>query len=284
MSNNEKAKSALVVEGGAMRGVFSTGVLDAFIEHDFYPFDMCFGVSAGSTNIAAYLARMHQRNYNVYIDYSTRKEFISIKKFLKGHHLIDLDWLWDITIKELRLDLDEIITCDTEFYIGLTEVETGKSVYLNPTRNNLEDMIKASSCVPIMYRHYVELDGKLYADGGLADPISVKEAYKRGAKNIMVIRSRPYDFKIKDRTNFVSKYLFRKFPELYKTYRSRANMYEETLDFMRNAPDDVTIIEVNPPKTFKTRALTRDKTILKSDYQSGYEMGLELIKEWEQKK
>ena len=94
----------MVVEGGALRGVFSTGLLDGFLEAKFNPFDFYIGVSSGASNIAAYLSEMTGRNRDIYLDYSLRPEFISIARFLRGGHLLDLDWLWDNTIRDIRLD------------------------------------------------------------------------------------------------------------------------------------------------------------------------------------
>ncbi|MBB6217296.1 putative patatin/cPLA2 family phospholipase [Anaerosolibacter carboniphilus] len=203
---DNRGYNALVVEGGAMRGIFSTGVLDAFLENGFNPFDICIGVSAGATNIASYLAEMYQRNYKVYTDYSIRPDFINWIKFMKGGHLVDLDWLWDATIREIRLDLERIFSTKKQFFVGVTEVKTGKAVYLKPDKNNLEEIMKASSSIPVFYRNFLRINNIDFADGGLADPIPVMEAYKRNAKNIMVIRSRPYDYTMKSNSNnFLSK-------------------------------------------------------------------------------
>ena len=81
-----------------MRGVFSTGVLDGFLERQFDPFHLYVGVSAGATSIAAYLAEMHGRNRRIYTELSTGPEFINLARFLRGGHLMDLDWLWNVTI------------------------------------------------------------------------------------------------------------------------------------------------------------------------------------------
>ena len=278
---NNKGYNALVVEGGAMRGIFSTGVLDAFLKEEFNPFDMCIGVSAGATNIASYLAGMYQRNYKVYTDYSIRPNFINWLKFIKGGNLIDLDWLWDITIEELRLDLEKIFGEKKEFVIGLTEVNSGKAIYLKPTKNNLEEMLKASSSIPGFYRNTINVNGTDFVDGGLADPIPVKEAYNRNAKNILVLRSRPYDYKMKSNSNnLLSKFYFKKYPQILKAIEKRHDVYHKSLDFIRNPPKGVNVIEVNPPNDFKTKRLTKDLSILKNDYNKGYEMGIEIIKKW----
>ncbi len=285
MKTNISAKypglNALVVEGGAMRGIFSTGVLDAFLEKGFNPFDVAIGVSAGATNIASYLAEMYQRNFKVYTDYSTRPDFINWSKFIKGGHLVDLDWLWGLTIKEIRLDLDKILNSGTEFYIGVSPVNTGETVFLLPDRDNLEETLKASSAIPVFYRGFVRLNQTDYVDGGLTDPIPVIEAYRRGAKNILVLRSRPYSYTMKNNSHqLLSKLYLKKYPNLVKALANRAEKYQQAIAFMRNPPQGVRIIEVNPPDTFQTKRLTTDVAVLMRDYRTGYQMGLAIMEQW----
>ncbi|ATW23629.1 patatin-like phospholipase family protein [Candidatus Formimonas warabiya] len=281
--SNRGKHHALVVEGGAMRGIFSTGVLDAFLEKSFNPFDLFIGVSAGATNIASYLAEMYQRNLKVYTDYSIRPDFISWKKFIRGGHLIDLDWLWQLTVKEIRLDLDKIFQPAKEYYIGVTEVNTGKAVYLKPEKNTLEKVLKASSSIPIFYRHFTKIDGIDFADGGMADPIPVIEAYRRDATSIVVIRSRPYSYQMrKSFFQLLSKVYLRNYPGLINTVMNRPKIYQKSLDFMRHPPKGIRIFEVNPPENFQTKRLTTNLSILKQDYRYGYQMGMELIEQWHQ--
>lgn len=282
VATEKTAINALVVEGGAMRGIFSTGVLDAFLENHFNPFQIAVGVSAGATNIASYLAEMFQRNYKVYTDYSTRPDFINWLKFIKGGHLVDLDWLWDLTIKEIRLDLDKILNSKTEFYIGVTKVDTGEPVFLKPAKGDLEEMLKASSAIPVFYRKFVRLNGTDYVDGGLADPIPVYEAYRRGAKKIMVLRSRPQSYTMKSNSQLLlmSKLYLKECPNLLKTIRNRPDKYHQADAFMRQPPEGVRVIEVNPPETLQTKRLTKDVSVLEQDYRTGYEMGLKIMDQW----
>ena len=182
--------TALVVEGGALRGVFSTGVLDGFLEAQFNPFDFYIGVSSGASNLAAYLAEMIGRNFKIYSEFSLRPDFISFIRFLRGGHLMDLDWLWDITIREIRLDLTRIYSKEKPFIVILTDVHTGEARYKATSAHDLEAVLKASSAMPVFYRNYPKIDGRPMTDGGVADAIPVGEAIRRGARRIMVIRSR----------------------------------------------------------------------------------------------
>ncbi|MGE5605628.1 MAG: patatin-like phospholipase family protein [Bacteroidota bacterium] len=281
-ATEKTALNALVVEGGAMRGIFSTGILDAFLENHFNPFQIAVGVSAGATNIASYLAEMFQRNYKVYTDYSARPDFINWLKFIKGGHLVDLDWLWGLTIKEIRLDLDKIINSKTQFYVGVTQVDTGEPVFFKPAKDNLEEVLKASSAIPVFYRGFVRLNETNYVDGGLVDPIPVYEAYRRGARKIMVLRSRPqsYTMKANSQLLLMSKLYLKEYPNLIKAIRNRPDKYHQAVAFMRHPPEGVQIIEVNPPEAFQTKRLTKDVTVLKQDYHTGYEIGLKIMDQW----
>ncbi|MDF2947182.1 MAG: patatin family protein [Bacillales bacterium] len=279
--NNVKKKTALVVEGGAMRGIFATGVLDAFLENDFNPFDICVGVSAGSTTLASYLAGMHKRNYTIFTDYSLRPEFLSFKKFLMGGHYMDLDWLWEITIREMALDLDNIINNKSQFIVGVTDVVTGEKKYIKPIKSNLEDVLKASSSLPIFYRKFVSVDGVKYSDGGITDPIPVKKAYEEGANEIVVIRSRQKEFTMQPESNkLMNRLVFRKYPKIVNAIEQRHKVYQEAIDFMRNPPDGINITEINPPSEFRSARFTKEVEILDADYKLGLESGREIIKNW----
>lgn len=273
--DTKKPKIALVVEGGAMRGIFATGVLDAFMEADFNPFNMYVGVSAGSTALASYVAGMYQRNYKIFTEYSVGEDFISWKKFFRGGHLVDLDWLWDITIRDMRLDLEKICAEKHEFFVGLTDANTGKAVFVKPTPDNLEEFTKASSALPIMYRNQIVMEGSAFVDGGLAAPIPVEEAYRKGADYIMVIRSRPksYAMESKALNLWMSRVFLRKYPKVVEAYEERANVYAKSIAFMRCPPSRIKIMEVNPPEDFKTKRLTQDVDLLNQDYELGKEAG-----------
>ncbi|MCL4468481.1 MAG: patatin-like phospholipase family protein, partial [Deltaproteobacteria bacterium] len=98
--NNKPVKSALVVEGGGMRGMFTAGVLHAFGSAGFDPFDLYIGVSAGACNLASHLAGQNNRNYDINVNLSTTRDFINGWRFLRGGHFMDIDWLWDASMKE----------------------------------------------------------------------------------------------------------------------------------------------------------------------------------------
>lgn len=274
--------SVLIVEGGAMRGVFTTGVLDGFLQARFNPFDLLIGVSSGATNIAAYLANMPRRNFTIYTNHSLQPEFISVKRFLSGGHLMDLDWLWEKTIAEMRLDLKMIFSHDNRFLVCLTDVRTGKAIYKQPDENDLEAVIKASSAMPLVYRHFPRIDGSPTADGGIADPLPVAKAIEMGARTIMVLRTRKRSYLKKEAwSNRVLLWKLKDYPALCDTIAARVRRYNEAVALIRNAPEDITIIEICVPEDFKAGRFTRNKQALIQGYQQGVKIAGQAIRAWQ---
>lgn len=273
--------TALVVEGGALRGVFSTGILDGFLEAHFNPFDFYIGVSSGASNLAAYLAEMIGRNFKIYADYSLRPEFINFARFLRGGHLMDLDWLWNITIREIRLDLSTIYSKRKSFIVAMTDVRTGHACYRTTGADDLEDVLKASSAMPVFYRKFPAIEGIPMTDGGVGDAIPVGEAIRRGARRIMVIRSRHRNYV---KRNSLSDYILRacvwRYPLLQRTMATRIPRYNETLALIRRPPDGVSIIEIYPPENFRVTRLSQDKHVLEEGYKQGRTLAAEAIIRW----
>jgi predicted patatin/cPLA2 family phospholipase len=271
-SPHQSIKRALVVEGGGMRGIFSTGVLDAFYDHQYRPFDFCLGVSAGSTNLAAWLAYQRGRNYKVITDYSCRPQFISFKRFMLGRHWLDLDWLWEITIREVRLDLERFADQPIPLFVVTTKVADGQAAYIRATAQNLEHLLKASCSVPIVYRDFTVIDGEQMTDGGVADSIPVIKAYEMGARDITVILSRPDGYRKKrPRSPWLLRRILSKTPRLAEAMITRDMRYNRSIDFIENPPEGCRIRVIAPSNGFAVGRMTTDAAKLKA----GYEMGLQ---------
>ena len=277
----DRFDNALIVEGGAMRGVFGTGVLDGFLELGFDPFDLFIGVSAGASNLAAYLARMPGRNLKIYSDYSQRPEFINLPRFLRGGHLMDLDWLWEITIREVRLDLETIYETGRPLIVGLTDVRTGNAVYRKTDAKNLEDTLMASSALPVLYRDFPMVDGRPAADGGIADPIPVAQAISMGATRLMVIRSRPRQYVKKEKiTQSILSWRLKRFPGLQSAVAQRVRRYNDVLALIRKPPHGISIVEICPPPDFRTARLSRDPRLLAEGYRQGRLLAEDARQRW----
>ncbi|EGR2550570.1 patatin-like phospholipase family protein [Vibrio alginolyticus] len=275
---------ALIVEGGAMRGVFSCGILDHFLASEFSPFDSFWGVSAGASNLAAYLAKMPGRNLKIYLDYSLRKEFISPSQLLRGGDMMNLDWMWNVTLEELGIDKSALKADSRPFFLGVTRQDNGQAEYHLPDVDDLAETMKASSALPVLYRNGVSLNGIRYVDGGVSDALPVAEAIKRGAKKIMVLRSQPASYqKPRGRFSALTRRMLKETPGLIEPMLTREVRYNQTLALINNPPPGIKIIQVCPPETFKLKRLSRSPAPLRHAYELGIEAGKEAIIRWSQK-
>ncbi len=270
--------NALIVEGGGMRGVFSAGVLAAFAGTYFDPFNLYIGVSAGACNLASHLAGQPERNIDILMRWSSTRRFINYARFLAGGHLMDLDWLWETTIREYRLDLrrlfGQLAVERKEFVVVATSMKTGSAMYLRPDETTLEHYLKVSSSIPILYRGGLSADGETATDGGVADSIPVRYAHRCGASHITVIRSRPSGYEKRGGNGIIGKIVFRKYPRFAGALNNRADDYMRSVEFIRNPPPGVKIVEIAPPANLGVSRTTRNRDILMNAYRVGMEYGL----------
>ncbi|MGF1725562.1 patatin-like phospholipase family protein [Photobacterium nomapromontoriensis] len=273
-------KRALVVEGGAMRGIFATGVLDAFLEQDYNPYDFTIGVSAGSMVLIGYLCKNHKRNYHVITEYARSKEFIDYYRFAKGGSLIDIDWLWAESINNLPLELDKYESQGIPLYATTTNVATGDADYIEVNRHNLKSIMMATCALPIVYRNFPKVNGIAMSDGGIADPIPVIEAYHRGARDITVILSHAQaDLIHSHQVPWLTRKIFKTTPVFGQEFLTKEDRYNKALFFIRNPPKDCRITAIVPNNKFKIKRLTRDVQKLEAGYEQGRQAGLKLVKE-----
>ena len=265
------ATKAIVVEGGAMRGVFASGVLDAFLEQDYKPFDFAIGVSAGASNLIGYLTDYPHRSINVITKLATSKRFFDPTRFLKGGDLIDVKWLFEESNRLYPVDEAKLFD-GIPFLATTTNVNTGKADYYRVNRHNFHNAMEATTALPIAYKHTPCFSGGCYTDGGVADSIPVREAHRRGARDITVILSHPLAYEKKPvKTTWLMKKLFAEHPQMAEAMMHRSQNYNESLEFIRNPPRGTSIRVIAPPDEFSVQRLSMRQSVLLE----GYEMGLE---------
>jgi predicted patatin/cPLA2 family phospholipase len=275
---SRKTRTALVVEGGAMRGIFAAGVLDVFLEQGFRPFDLALGVSVGASNILTYLAGQHGRARRCFLDQMSRPAFLDPWRMLRGGHWMDLDWLWDVITREDPLDCAAAARCGVEYALVATCARTGEPRYLQPEHDRMLEALKASCALPVLYRSTVRFGDHELVDGGISDPLPVREAYRRGARTIVVVRSRPADFVKKDRmVNHLGAWTMRASPAIARACRSTATAYRDAVEFLRQPPDDCRVVHVAPSEALATRRTSRDRAALERDYALGRALGRDAI-------
>jgi predicted patatin/cPLA2 family phospholipase len=267
--------TAIVVEGGAMRGIFSAGVLDGLLELGLTDFDLAIGTSAGACNLASFVAQQHGRNLRCYVNIMARRQLFSLRRAIRGGHYMDLDWLWDAFAAEDPLDEAAIERARTELVSVATCARRGEPVYVTARGSQIHADLKAGCALPFLYRGPVPLGEAHVVDGGLVDPIPAQEAYRRGARRLLVVRSRPSA--VVKRNNALTKplsALLYRTPAVARASVDTARRYQEAVAFVQTPPRDAHILELAPTAPLKTRRTTQDVACLRADYELGRELAL----------
>ena len=256
-------------------------MLDVFLEQGFDPFDLAIGASAGACNLASHVARQDGRNRRAYFDLMTRREFIDVRRALLGRSAVDLDWLWDTLAAREPLDVGAIARSPVELVVVATSARSGEPVYLRPDEDDMFDALKGSCALPGLYRGQVSVHGESLIDGGVSDPIPVEEAYRRGARRILVIRSRPATFvKQGGWSSRISAALMRRRPAVAAAMLRTAERYAHAVSLIHAPPPDCEVLHVAPTVAMRTSRTTRDPAALEHDYRHGRAMGEAAMKKW----
>ena len=273
-------EAGLVVEGGGMRGVYTAGVLDYFMEKNLY-FDDCYGVSAGACHISSYVSKQIGRSIKVTLDYINDKRYCSVNSLIKTGDMFGVEMLYDLIPNKLELyDYDTFNKFKGNFYSVVTNCKTGKAEYMK-IKDMKKDIIavRASSSLPLLSR-IVEINGKEYLDGGITDSIPIKKSIKDGHKKNVVILTRDKTYR-KSKPKFLSffKLKYKKYPNLVKAIENRYKMYNETLDFIEEEKAKNKVFIIQPKLPVKISRIEKDKDKLKELYDQGYEDAKEIYED-----
>lgn len=273
-------EAGLVVEGGGMRGVYTAGVLDYFMEKNLY-FDDCYGVSAGACHISSYVSKQIGRSIKVTLDYINDKRYCSVNSLIKTGDMFGVEMLYDLIPNKLELyDYDTFNKFKGNFYSVVTNCKTGKAEYIK-IKDMKKDIIavRASSSLPLLSR-IVEINGKEYLDGGITDSIPIKKSIKDGHKKNVVILTRDKTYR-KSKPKFLSllKFKYKKYPNLVKAIENRYKIYNETLDFLEEEKAKNKVFIIQPKLPVKISRIEKDKDKLKALYNQGYEDAKELYED-----
>jgi predicted patatin/cPLA2 family phospholipase len=263
-----------------MRGIFTAGVLDAFLESGFDPFSMYYGVSVGASALSSFLAGQKGRHLRIFTEIASRPEFMSLGRMLRGGSFMDLDWLWNRVESTLPLDTTAIDRHLASKQCGIvcTNASTGRAAYIHPKGHRWITVLKASSALPVLYRKFPEVEDVPMADGGLSDPIPVMEAFSRGARRIIVIRTRPLSLRERPGAELLAGTLFmRKYPALRKTLRNHVLLYNRIIDFMASPPPELELIQIAPETSMKTKRTSKGGRHLTADYLEGQDAGRKFL-------
>ncbi len=225
--------NCLIDVGGGNRGIYGAGVTERLLD-DGVTFDYCIGVSAGSANIVTYLANQSGRLYRFYCEYAFRPEYMSLFNLIKKGEYIGLDYIYDTITDEGGedpLDLKEILKYKGLLELTATDAATGKPVYFGARDLNPHDYwaLRASCCIPFVCKPVIH-DGVTYFDGGIADPVPIERALKKGCDKIVLILTRPVEsIKNLGADGKAAKLIRRSYPEIADLLMTRAERYNRSV-------------------------------------------------------
>lgn len=277
---NFDCEIGVVDVGGGLRDAFGAGVFDRCHEEEI-AFDYCVGVSAGSANLASYVAGQKGRNYKFYSEYVFRKEYISVRNWLRSRNYINLDYSYGILTNsdgECPLDYPALCSNPAEFIIVATNARTGKAKYFDKSdlKQDAYHPIKASGTVPVLNRPYY-IDGVPYYDGGIADPIPFMKCFQAGCSKVVVVLTRPKDYRrTVDSDLLAARFLKRKFPAAAEALAGRAERYNAQLDQAAALEKEGKILIIAPDDIGQMKMLKKDREAMETLYQKGYDAGKQI--------
>ena len=266
--------TGLVLEGGGMRGVFTSGVLDAFMKHDLY-FRYVVAVSAGACNGVSYMSHQIRRARIANINMLGQYDYIGLKHLVTQRSIFDRKLLYeDFPKKLVPFDWETYTKSGAEFEVVTTNCLTGRAEYLSEYKNpqRLNDIIMASSALPFV-SSVVEVDGVPMLDGGIVDSIPIMRSVEKGHDFNIVITTRNFGYRSKGRDIKLPSLIYDDYPRLRVALSHRVEAYNEQLDLLERMERWGDIVVIRPERPMEVGRVTRDTDKLERLYEEGFRLG-----------
>lgn len=264
-------EAGLVLEGGGMKGVFTAGVLDFFLDKGI-EFKNIYGVSAGACTMSSYVSKQRRRALETMTDYLGSKRYMGAYSLLTTGDIFGVDFSYDLVPNYLNpFDYETFKKYEGNAYAVVTNIVTGEAEYIK-----LKDMetdveyVRASSSLPLVSRN-VEINGNKYLDGGMADSIPIRKSEADGNVKNIVVMTKPVGYrreKEKALAAFKARYI--KYPKVYELMKNRHIVYNETVDYIEMQAREKKLILLRPLDDIYIDRLEKDSDKLTALYNEGY--------------
>ncbi len=266
--------TGLVLEGGGMRGVFTSGVLDAFMKHGVY-FRYVVAVSAGACNGMSYISRQPRRARLSNIDFLTQYGYIGWRHLLRQGCIFDQELLYDKFPNEyLPFDFDTFFQWSATFEMVTTNCLTGQAEYLTESKDRQRslDIVRASSSLPYVSK-IVKVDGIPMLDGGIVDSIPVMRAMETGHPQNVVVLTRNKGYRSKERDRKIPHFIYKNYPRLRVALSRRVAAYNEQLELVERLEELGEVVCIRPQRPMEVGRIEKDTDKLERLYQEGFMLG-----------
>ena len=270
--------TALVLEGGGLRGVFTCGVLDCFMDHGIrFPFIV--GVSAGACNGLSYMSGQRGRAKSSNIDLMDKYHYVGLKYLLTQGCIMDFKLLFeDFPERIIPYDYDAYFSNQSRFVMVTTNCLTGEAEYLEEKSSSerVMSIVRASSSLPYV-TNITYVDGVPMLDGGIVDSIPVRYALDQGYEKLVVILTRNRGYRKKEGKTRIAKAFYRKYPALQTALMERNIVYNRTMELIESLEDQGKITVIRPIRPVEVGRMEKDTAKLSALYREGYDIANKLI-------
>ena len=282
MQNNNQSKTVFVLEGGAMRGLYSAGVLDAFMQNNIQT-DTIYGVSAGALFGINFKSRQIGRAIRYNLKYAHERNYMSFYSLITTGNIMNEHFCFNRIVYDLdKFDFDTFDSSPIGFYAVVTNVETGNPEYMHITNAKRDlEKLRASGSMPFVSK-LVDIDGTKYLDGAISDPIPVQKALDEGYGKIVVVLTRAENAP-KSKECLPYNFVYRKYPNFVNCAKRQFDKYNETLDLVKKYENDGRIVVLRPSQNLKIARVEKNLNKLKAIHQLGVDdatLNLDKIKKY----
>ncbi len=264
-------QAGLVLEGGGMKGMYTAGVLEFFLDKDI-EYSSCYGVSAGACHLCSFLSKQKKRAYRVAVNYLDNKKYCGAFSLLTTGDLFGVDMCYDLIPNYLDpYDFETFEKYEGKAYAVVTNIRTGEAEYIQ-LKDMHEDIqaVRASSSMPLVSRK-VKIGDEYYLDGGIADSIPIARSIADGNEKNVVIMTKETGFIRKPESNLaILKARYAKYPKVYERMKERDKQYNRTLDYLDEMEKEGKVFIIRPKRKSEVGRVEKDRSKLDALYEEGY--------------
>jgi predicted patatin/cPLA2 family phospholipase len=271
-------KTALIIEGGAMRGAWAAGVLAFLHQRGLHQYDLTYAASSGACSAAYFVAGMWQPGLAIWREHACK--VVRKTNFLRHKPVIDIAYLVDHIFRQhVPLSVEALEKAPTRFFIVLTDCHTGEPVYFHARDERVFAALRATASMPLATRGYDYVDGHPYADGGVSDPIPIQRAIQDGATDITVVLTHSPDLRLKPISRWLGRVAFPEFPKVAEAWTTRQYVhYNAALDLLKQPPPGIRLQVFSPVKPLSIGSFTNAQKRIDAALDCGYSEALEQLR------
>lgn len=264
-------QAGLVLEGGGMKGAYTSGVLDYFLEKEL-EFSSCYGVSSGAVNLCSFLSKQKKRGFKSLTGYMGNSRYCGLYSLITDGNIVNSQYSMDLIPNYLLpFDRETYEKYTGKAYAVVTNIETGEAEYLL-MKNMPKDLraVQASTALPLVFQT-VDINGKLYLDGGIADAIPIQKSILDGNRKNVIILTKEVGYVREPATGLsLIRMRYHKYPKIYEVMKERHNTYNETMEYIRRLEKEGKAFVIQPKVKSNVGRLEKDEEKMQDLYDDGY--------------